>query len=129
MKRTTELVDRAKQLRADGWTLWEIAAELGVSEGTVRNWTDDTAAERNRQRAALYRRPITEDEARLIIAMLAGRRVVAKPSVVCDGTWAGGLNVNTTDGPRHVDEISLPAGLQRRRVHLACRKLHAVAGG
>lgn len=33
--------ERARQLRAQGWTMPDIAAELGVSRGSVSNWTRD----------------------------------------------------------------------------------------
>ena len=36
---------RARELRAEGWTLKEIAAELGVSKGSVSTWVRDVEVE------------------------------------------------------------------------------------
>ncbi|MCU1485510.1 MAG: putative ATPase subunit of terminase (gpP-like), partial [Actinomycetia bacterium] len=33
--------ERARALRADGWTMPDIGAELGVSRGSVSAWTRD----------------------------------------------------------------------------------------
>lgn len=127
MKRTDALVARAKQLRADGWSYWEIGGELGVSEPTARLWCDDLAREVHRLRAAQSRQyPV--NGARELIAKLAGRCVISQPAVTCTGEWASDLQVHCTDGrPRHVDELNLPVGLQRRRLHNACRALAALS--
>ncbi len=47
---------RARDLRAEGWTMPEIAAELGVSKGSVSLWTRDVEFVPRRGRAAPRRR-------------------------------------------------------------------------
>jgi transcriptional regulator with XRE-family HTH domain len=47
---------RARQLRAEGWTLAAIASEVGASKGSVSGWVRDVAFERRRSRAAARRR-------------------------------------------------------------------------
>jgi transcriptional regulator with XRE-family HTH domain len=48
--------ERARELRSEGWTMPEIAAELGVSKGSVSLWTRDVEFEPQRGRAAPRRR-------------------------------------------------------------------------
>lgn len=48
--------ERARSLRAEGWTLAAIAAELGVSQGSVSGWVRDVAFE-PRPREARRRGP------------------------------------------------------------------------
>lgn len=53
--------ERAKELRARSWTLQEIAAELGVSKGTVSTWVRDVEFEprpRNRGHPAGPKHPM-----------------------------------------------------------------------
>ena len=47
---------RARQLRADGWTLAAIAREVGASKGSVSVWVRDVAFDPPRSRQAARRR-------------------------------------------------------------------------
>lgn len=49
--------ERARQLRAESWTLNEIAAELGVAKGSVSVWVRDVAFEPKPRSAARRRAP------------------------------------------------------------------------
>ena len=74
--------ERARALRADGWTMPDIAAELGVSRGSVSAWTRDVpftpGPRRGRKRGphALQRAKAAEIEA----GREEGRRLVGDPS-------------------------------------------------
>ncbi len=49
--------ERARELRADGWTMPDIAVELGVSRSSVSLWTKDVEfSPRPRRQAGPYRR-------------------------------------------------------------------------
>jgi transcriptional regulator with XRE-family HTH domain len=52
----TEERHRARELRAEGWTMPEIAAELGVSRSSVSLWARDVAFEPRRGRAVARHR-------------------------------------------------------------------------
>src|SRR5688572_9993297 len=48
---------RARELRAEGWTMPDIAAELDVSRGSVSLWTRDVPFEPQPRRRARNRQP------------------------------------------------------------------------
>jgi transcriptional regulator with XRE-family HTH domain len=49
--------ERARQLRAEAWTLEQIASELGVAKSSVSHWARDVAFQPQPRRAARARRP------------------------------------------------------------------------
>jgi transcriptional regulator with XRE-family HTH domain len=49
--------ERARELRAQGWTMPDIAAELGVSRGSVSLWTRDVPFEPRARTRARSRGP------------------------------------------------------------------------
>ncbi len=84
--------ERARALRADAWTLNEIAAELGVSKSSVSLWVRDVAfdeaaraarAGANRNRGAQCRRPSrlrVEKEAEIARLLAEGRERLGRLS-------------------------------------------------
>jgi transcriptional regulator with XRE-family HTH domain len=102
-----EAQERARELRAEAWTLADIAAELGVSKSSVSVWVRDVAftpnprrAGRRREPNALQRRKATEiaelaDEGRRRIGELSDRDLL----VVGTALYAG-------EGSKRDGEIS-----------------------
>src|SRR5437763_17166163 len=80
---------RARQLRADGWTLAAIAAETNTSKGTVSRWVRDVAVSNTRlspSRATARSRPpnaLERAKAAQIAALLDGGR--ARVGALSDG--------------------------------------------
>lgn len=67
--------ERARELRAEGWTLAAIAAELDVSKGSVRRWAADVVVPaRPRRPNALARAKAAEIER----ALQAGRATIGE---------------------------------------------------
>ena len=68
--------ERARELRAEGWTMPDIAAELDVSRGSVSAWTRDIEVEPRPRRRARSRAPnaLQRAKAAEIEALLAEGR-------------------------------------------------------
>jgi transcriptional regulator with XRE-family HTH domain len=60
-----ELQEKAREFRADGRTLIDIATELGVSKSSVSLWVRNVPFEPRRRRAAVDRRPHPQHVAKL----------------------------------------------------------------
>ena len=56
--------ERARELRADGWTMPDIASELGVSKGSVSLWTRDVPFVPKPGRRGRQRGPTTRQQAK-----------------------------------------------------------------
>lgn len=61
-KRTPELVAEVLRLRQQGMSMRAIGRQLGVSDKTIRRWTDPEAAEKNREYNRKYREANHEKE-------------------------------------------------------------------
>jgi hypothetical protein len=60
-----ELQEKARKLRAEGRTLVDIAAELGVAKSSVSLWVRDVPFEPSGRRSAAHRRPHPHHTAKL----------------------------------------------------------------
>jgi hypothetical protein len=60
-----ELQEKAREFRADGRTLVDIATELGVSKSSVSLWVRNVPFEPRARRAAVDRRPHPQHVAKL----------------------------------------------------------------
>jgi hypothetical protein len=131
MKKTPDNVALAKQQRANGWTLLDIADHFQIHENTAGMWVNEGRAEKHRQRRRSDYRDapaLTPESAKALIAQLAGQPVRTligrEPGVICTGEWAGGYMLHTSHGPRPFEAIVLKRGLQRRRIKDAIATLH-----
>jgi hypothetical protein len=96
-----ELQEKARKLRADGRTLPDIAAELGVAKSSVSLWVRDVPFEPSGRRSAAHRRPHPHHTAKLAEIADCDARGLARMGVLSEEAFlAAGAALYAGEGSK-----------------------------
>lgn len=115
--------ERARELRAEGVTLQDIAAALGVSKSSVSLWVRDVEFTPSPRRTGAHRRPHPAHEAKLRQIEQLDAEGVARISTLSDDAFlVAGVALYAGEGSKTDGAVGLP-NTDPRIVALFCRWL------
>ena len=118
-----ELQEKARQMRADGRTLLDIATVLGVSKSSVSVWVRDVEFEPKPRRAAAHRRPHPQHLAKLAEIDECNRLGIDRMGVLSDGAFlAAGAALYAGEGAKTDGKITF-ANTDPRMMAFFCKWL------